>query len=175
MRFQNLATFSEISLRELTQHLKRLLTVGRFYTKVAIMVVSISMLFAPEETHARTDKVRSALVRMEIFLEALVAFRNDTGRFPSTSEGLAALIHKPADVKNWNGPYLNYPFIPLDLQGKEYIYFYPAKSSDKEFDLYSSGINRTDEHGHGDDIVLQRTLRKVETTEGTTIYLYDKN
>lgn len=170
---QNLIVSFEVLSKGFTQHLKILLTVGRFYAQVAIVVVFISMLFVSKVTYARTDKVRATLVRMEIFLEALGEFRNDTGRFPSTSEGLTALINKPADVENWNGPYLNYPLIPLDSWGKEYVYFYPAKSSDKEFDIYSTGINRTDENGHGDDIVLQRTPHEVETTEGTIIYLHD--
>ncbi|MCP5198052.1 MAG: type II secretion system protein GspG [Gammaproteobacteria bacterium] len=74
------------------------------------------------------------------------------GRFPATIEGLFLLFNNYDDFENWRGPYSNRPYLYIDPWENNYIYFYPAKYGNSEYDLYSVGPNGIDEHGLGDDI-----------------------
>ncbi|MEN3111472.1 type II secretion system major pseudopilin GspG [Uliginosibacterium paludis] len=78
-----------------------------------------------------------AKAQIEAFAKALDTFRLDTGRYPTSAEGLAALMTKPVNVRTWNGPYLAKE-IPLDPWGKAYIYKNPG-SRGREFDIISYG------------------------------------
>ena len=69
------------------------------------------------------------------------------GRFPSTSEGLVALVTKPAGSTGWNGPYLKSD-VPLDPWKREYLYKYPGERA--ELDIFSYGQNGTP-GGEGED------------------------
>ncbi len=64
--------------------------------------------------------------------------RLDTGRYPTTDEGLAALVVKPSGMDNWKGPYLKKE-IPMDPWGKPYIYRCPGTHGD--FDIVSYGLD----------------------------------
>jgi hypothetical protein len=67
----------------------------------------------------------------------LLAF--DTGRFPTTAEGLDALVRRPGKLANWGGPYLQTPEVLLDPWGRPYIYRCPGQHG--EFDLLSYGAD----------------------------------
>jgi len=69
-------------------------------------------------------------------------FYLEVGRYPTTEEGLAALVREPAGVTNWNGPYLRKNDIPGDPWGQTYHYRYPGENGD--FDLYSLGRDNVD-------------------------------
>ena len=60
---------------------------------------------------------------------ALKLYRLDTGAYPTTEQGLQALRVKPADVNQWNGPYLPKE-IPPDPWGHLYIYKFPGEHGD---------------------------------------------
>ena len=60
----------------------------------------------------------------------------DLRRYPSTEQGLKALVERPASDTQWNGPYLR-KAVPLDPWGKPYLYRFPGEKSD--FDLVSFG------------------------------------
>jgi general secretion pathway protein G len=79
----------------------------------------------------------TAKAQIESFEKALNLFRLHTGRFPSTAEGLNALMVKPVNVRGWSGPYLEKE-IPLDPWGNKYSYRLPG-SKGKEFDIVSLG------------------------------------
>ena len=98
-----------------------------------------------------STKMGSAIAQIELFGDSIAMFKNDTGRYPSTEEGLDALRHKPSMVNKWNGPYINKD-IPLDPWGKRYIYIYPRQYGSKSYDLYSCGANMKDDLGEKDDI-----------------------
>ena len=76
-----------------------------------------------------------ARAQIEAFEKALDQFRLDVGRFPTTEEGLNALVVKPA-IPKWNGPYLR-KTIPDDPWGKPYIYRSPGSKG--EYELISLG------------------------------------
>lgn len=79
--------------------------------------------------------------QIAIFETALGAFDVDTGRFPSTAEGLLPLIVRPNDVneQQWHGPYLKVDQIPKDRWGHDYVYRYPGIHNTNGCDIYSLG------------------------------------
>jgi len=79
----------------------------------------------------------TAKAQIAAFSEAVSHFRLDTGRYPSTAEGLNALMLQPANVRNWNGPYLAKE-IPPDPWNNAYLYKFPGTQG-RDFDLLSYG------------------------------------
>ena len=78
---------------------------------------------------------------------ALKLYKLDNDRYPSTEEGLDALMTKPASARNWKGPYLeNKPFDPWK---RKYEYKYPGQRNAGEFDIWSKG---SDEASAEDDV-----------------------
>lgn len=87
-----------------------------------------------------SSKPKTARVQIEGLVSALDLYRLDTGRYPSSSQGLAALINEPAGVRNWNGPYLRKSTIPKDPWDSDYEYAYPGRKAEVEvFSLGSDG------------------------------------
>lgn len=81
------------------------------------------------------SEVAVAKAQIEAFSKALDQYRLDTGRFPTTEQGLAALMAAPAGNKKWNGPYLSKE-IPLDPWGDAYAYRAPGGKGDYEIISY---------------------------------------
>jgi general secretion pathway protein G len=82
------------------------------------------------------SEVRSAQAQIATLRTALDTYRLDTGSYPSTEQGLAALTTRPANSVRWNGPYLQRA-VPPDPWGKPYQYRFPGEHG--EFDLLSWG------------------------------------
>lgn len=81
----------------------------------------------------------------------LTAYKINMGDYPSTAEGLQALITPPAtDADRWRGPYLQDAKIPVDPWGDPYQYRYPGVHNKGGYDLWSMGPDKTD--GTADDI-----------------------
>ena len=91
---------------------------------------------------------KTAKLQIEDFSTALDAFRLDMGRYPTSAEGLAALVVQPAGATRWNGPYLRKNVIPKDPWGNEYQYRAPGQHG--AFDLYSLGADNA-EGGDGEN------------------------
>jgi len=88
---------------------------------------------------AKQDVAKSQIALLEA---ALDQYRLDMGRYPSTEEGLEALISPPQDEeakKNWRGPYLKKKKIPKDPWGRPYHYRCPGEHG--EYDLWSYGAD----------------------------------
>tara|TARA_R110002110_G_scaffold415765_2_gene655203 strand:- start:54533 stop:54982 length:450 start_codon:yes stop_codon:yes gene_type:complete len=92
-------------------------------------------------------KTKTAGIQIKDLEQALEMYKLDVGRFPSTSEGLSALVNKPSGVAGWNGPYLK-SGVPLDPWSNPYQYKYPGERS--ELDIFSYGQNGTP-GGDGED------------------------
>ena len=72
-------------------------------------------------------KSKTAALQIADLEKTLEVFKLDVGRFPTTEEGLAALVTKPASVSGWNGPYIK-GGLPSDPWGKPYAFTSPAAS-----------------------------------------------
>lgn len=82
------------------------------------------------------SEAKAARAQIESISKALELYRLDTGHYPSTEQGLAALMQRPADETRWDGPYLK-KGLPPDPWGRAYAYKAPGEHGD--FDLYSFG------------------------------------
>lgn len=76
-----------------------------------------------------------AKAQVEAFARALDTYRLEVGRYPTTEEGLNALLSKPAGAARWNGPYLQ-KAVPDDPWGHPYLYRSPGVSGDFEITSY---------------------------------------
>ena len=92
-------------------------------------------------------KVKTAAIQIKDLEQSLEMYKLDTGRFPTTSQGLQALNSKPAGADGWNGPYLKSD-VPVDPWKREYHYKYPGEKG--ELDIFSYGQNGTP-GGDGED------------------------
>jgi general secretion pathway protein G len=89
-------------------------------------------------------RVETTRVQIHNLSTALDFFKLDVGRYPTTAEGLDALMVAPPGVENWNGPYLKQGASLKDPWGHPYAYASPGEHSD--FDLSSAGPDG-DPHG----------------------------
>lgn len=95
-----------------------------------------------------SSKTKSAALQIEEYSAALDLYRLEVGRYPTSSEGLEALIRQPSGARNWNGPYLTKKVIRDDPWGYAYLYRSPGEHGD--FDLYSLGADNK-EGGEGEN------------------------
>ena len=103
-------------------------------------------------------KTHAAYAQIELFGTALDSYRLDVGKYPTTSEGLEALLSPASGDEDWNGPYLNKNEIPLDPWNNPYHYESPGKFGD--YDLYSYGAdNSAGGEGEDKDIVSWQGLK----------------
>jgi general secretion pathway protein G len=94
------------------------------------------------------SKTKTAKLQIESFSTSLDLFYLDTGRYPTTSEGLGALVQRPADVAVWNGPYLKDGRVPSDPWGHAYEYKSPVEHT-PPYEILSLGPDGR-EGGTGD-------------------------
>lgn len=92
--------------------------------------------------HLGESKTKAARLQIEELASALDTYRLDVGRYPSTDEGLTALIEAPNAARNWNGPYLRKKKIPLDPWNNPYHYTSPGEHG--KFDLFTLGADNSD-------------------------------
>jgi general secretion pathway protein G len=83
------------------------------------------------------SKVKAAQIQIESFASALDLFYLDAGRYPSSPEGLRALVQRPGATTSWNGPYLKNGQVPNDPWGHPYIYRSPGERG--PYDIVSYG------------------------------------
>lgn len=113
------------------------------FTLVELLVVMVILgllaaLVVPRYVaKEKKGKVQAARVQIELLGQALDQFRLDTGRYPTTAEGLNALVTNPG-IPGWDGPYLK-KGVPLDPWGRPYIYISPGQHGD--YDLLSYGAD----------------------------------
>ncbi len=69
----------------------------------------------------------------------LEMYKLDVNTFPTTDQGLAALVTKPNDVENWNGPYIKSDGVPKDPWDHPWMYRSPSSREGFEYDLCSGG------------------------------------
>jgi general secretion pathway protein G len=92
---------------------------------LGLIVCIAAMLGVQLNTVEYSTRVLTARAQINGFMGALDAYKSDTGGYPSTEEGLAALRIRPRSVPDWQGPYLRSD-IPRDPWGREYIYNFPG-------------------------------------------------
>ena len=94
-------------------------------------------------------KVRTAHIQIENFKNSLDLFFLDAGRYPTTAEGLGALVVRPANVAGWGGPYIKGNAVPKDPWNNPYLYRSPGEGG-RAYDIISTGPGG--KSGGGDQI-----------------------
>jgi general secretion pathway protein G len=90
---------------------------------------------------AKVSTARTEIANLEASLDL---FKYDAGHYPTTGEGLEALLKPPPGVDNWNGPYVKKTAGLKDPWGQPYHYRSPGEHG--EFDLFSYGADKEDKH-----------------------------
>jgi general secretion pathway protein G len=115
----------------------------RGFTLIEMLVVLVILgllagLVGPQVLrYLGSAKSDTAMLQIEELGAGLDLYHLEVGRYPTTEEGLKALVEQPAGVAAWNGPYLKKKRIPVDPWGNEYHYRSPGEQG--MYDLYSLG------------------------------------
>lgn len=130
---------------------------------VVITIIGLIMgLIGPRVLNYLSEsKVKTARIQLQSFASALDLFYLDAGRYPSTAEGLAALVHQTPGVAAWNGPYLKGGSVPTDPWNHAYVYRAPGEHG--PYDIMSYGSDGQ-EGGTGvaADLSLENVTAKNE-------------
>jgi len=107
---------------------------------VVVMIIGLlAGLVVPQfMKQSERAEAKTAKAQIELFGTALDTFRLDVGRYPTSQEGLAALMQKPGGADRWDGPYLKKD-LPPDPWGKPYIYKSPGDHG--VYDIVSYGAD----------------------------------
>ena len=92
--------------------------------------------------HMVEAKVKAAKVQIEDLAQTLDMYKLDVGSYPTSEQGLDALIEAPDGAQRWNGPYLRKSKVPLDPWNNEYKYTSPGEH--RKFDITSLGADGKD-------------------------------
>jgi general secretion pathway protein G len=132
----------------------------RAFTLLEILVVLAIIGLLAGLAVSNSDKIfgRSQEAVAKVFVRdslkiSLVRYRIDLSDYPSTTEGLTALLAAPANkADKWRGPYIDAPGnrVPLDPWGEPYQYRYPGTKNKDGYDLFSKGPDKVE--GTEDDI-----------------------
>lgn len=115
-------------------------TKGFTLLELLVVIVIIGLLagyVAPKYfSQVGKSEIQVARAQIDAFEKALDQYRLDTRRYPTTEQGLKALMNRPLNETGWNGPYLRKD-VPPDPWGRPYVYRAPGTKG--EFDLLSYG------------------------------------
>lgn len=132
----------------------RAFTIVEILVVLAIIGLLVGLAINNADSIFGGAQVKTARIFVRDSLKlSLVRYKIDVGDFPSTAEGLNALIAAPASkAERWKGPYIEAPGgkVPLDPWGEAYQYRFPGTRNKSSYDLYSKGEDHND--GTEDDI-----------------------
>ncbi|MFW5995667.1 MAG: type II secretion system major pseudopilin GspG [Halanaerobiaceae bacterium] len=127
------------------------------FTLIEVLIVVIILGFLASQVGPELmDRVSEASQttaenQLDIFKTALNNYRLDTGDYPTSDQGLEALVEEPSSAPDgWDGPYLDENRVPEDPWGNEYQYESPGEHNEDTYDLCSLGRDG-EEGGDGED------------------------
>jgi len=131
---------------------------ARGFTLIELLVVLaiiglLAGLVGPQVMkHLGESKHKAAKLQVEELQSALDTYALDVGRYPTTDEGLQALVEAPGSSTAWHGPYLRKKKVPLDPWNNPYHYVSPGQHA--RVDIFSLGADNTDGgEGENGDVV----------------------
>ncbi|MBF0226089.1 MAG: type II secretion system major pseudopilin GspG [Desulfobacterales bacterium] len=114
------------------------------FTLIELLIVMIilgllaALVGPPAIKKLGQSKTKATKAQITLLETSLDMFRMDVGRYPTTEEGLNALVQKSQNIERWDGPYLK-KGVPNDPWGKPYQYKCPGEHGD--FDIISYGAD----------------------------------
>jgi general secretion pathway protein G len=105
---------------------------------VVLVILGLLASYVGPKYFSQIGKSESKVAKAQIdaLSKAIDQYRLDTGHYPTTEQGLAALDTRPSGEPAWGGPYLR-KTVPLDPWGRPYVYASPGEHG--EYDLYTFG------------------------------------
>lgn len=106
---------------------------------IAILGLLISLVAPAALRQLGGAKMSIARQSIERIGSTLDLYKLDVGSYPTTEQGLQALVEKPEDTTGWNGPYFKSGNLPVDPWKHTYVYREPSERADHDYDLCSLG------------------------------------
>jgi general secretion pathway protein G len=116
----------------------------RAFTLIELLLVLVILgvlaaIVVPKLSGKSEDaKIKATKAEIAIIENALDQFEIHCSRYPTSEEGLRALVERPGNVEGWQGPYVK-KGVPTDQWNREYVYTYPPRNNTDGPDLYSFG------------------------------------
>ena len=125
---------------------------------MVIVILGILAAIVVPKLAGRSEDARISAAKQQLatFRSVLGNYEMDTGRYPTTDQGLKALVTNPgieaSSTRKWKGPYLDVQNaeVPKDPWGHDYIYLFPGQKNASGYDLFSLGPDGTG--GNEDDV-----------------------
>lgn len=135
---------------------------GFTLVEILLVVIIIGILAAMviPNISGRGEQARLAAAKTDVetnLSTALDLYQMDNGKYPTTEQGLKALLEKPTAApvpERWNGPYLKKKKLPQDPWGHDYVYAFPGAHNKEDYDLSSYGADAVES---ADDVVNWKT------------------
>jgi general secretion pathway protein G len=98
---------------------------------VVLVLIGVVLGIVGGNFIGKGEKAKADAAKIEIgqIGQTLDLYKLEVGRYPSTQEGLQALITAPPGVTNWNGPYWKKASVPKDPWGNDYRYAAPGQNN----------------------------------------------
>jgi general secretion pathway protein G len=106
---------------------------------LAILGLLIGLVAPAALRQLGSAKEKIAHQSIERLAGVLDIYKLDVGIYPTTEQGLQALITRPSGLTRWNGPYLKGEKVPEDPWGRSFVYRSPSQRPGHEYDLLSLG------------------------------------
>src|SRR5712672_2023509 len=124
--------------RAARRHGERGFTLVEIIVVITIIALIMTLVGPRVLNYLSESKVKAAKIQIQSFSSALDLLFLDTGRYPSSADGLVALVKPTSSLPGWNGPYLKGGSLPNDPWGKPYLYRSPAERSAYEIVSYGA-------------------------------------
>lgn len=121
-------------------HLQRGMTLIELLVVLVILGLIASLAGPQVMKYLGGAKTDTAKQQIHLFEGILDGYKLDNGRYPTTQEGLAALVAAPAGVTSWKGPYLKKNSVPKDPWNNDYHYVSPGEQN-RPYDILSYGAD----------------------------------
>jgi general secretion pathway protein G len=107
---------------------------------IVVIILSLIAALVGPRLFKKVEKSKQQITKTQIVMieNSVKMFKLDTGRYPTTEEGLKVLLESTGGISNWDGPYLE-KGLPKDPWGKDYVYTYPGKNY--TFEIVSLGAD----------------------------------
>lgn len=135
-------------MKHTTTHKQTGFTLLELLVVLGIIAMLAGLVGPQVMKHMVEAKIKAAKVQIEDLSSTLDMYKLDVGSYPTTEQGLNALVESPDGAQRWNGPYLKKSKIPLDPWNNEYKYTSPGEHG--KFDITSMGADGK-EGGEGED------------------------
>ncbi len=106
---------------------------------LAILGLLIGLVAPAVLRQLGSAKEKTAHLAIERLESVLDIYKLDVGTYPTTEQGLKALIERPDGVSHWSGPYLKGEKVPDDPWDHPFMYRMPSQRPGHDYDLYSYG------------------------------------